>query len=544
MTAPVAIPRSRIVPALYPLLALIVGALLLPSALRPPPEQTSDSSALNPNAPPDEQQEQIVQSLKQASGGAGTATDEVTTTTTEPIRPPSSSQCIGNPPRQIDSVYSALCAPAFTGKNGGSTFKTVFANEVRFGFNQVFGAPPAGPVDTGGDNGNAAKRTFRVLQDYFNKRFETYGRKVRFWGVDGSTQAAQNQSLASKAVNEDKLFGAYHLDKAFCEVFARNSGPIFCNPMPTEVYERNRPNFSSFMVDRTVAAGFGAEFVCRKLLGRKAEFSGTEKDRDRKISVVTENGTGIGMSPSVYENALKKECGATYGGKSVELAGANDSTGIAAAVLQMQNAGVTTVILETAAINTLQLMFAADGIGWQPEWVLINSFGLDFNTIGTVMPANQGRHLFGLSGWETPRRFAETECYQAYKELDPDNDPDENSCRLFWHSLVLFMSALQNAGPNLNPKTFEQGLFKLGHRFPAEPWAIGGGFGPGDYSYMDNVGEIWFSLAAQNPENGAPGAFVWTYGAKRWKRGELPKDSGAQLFRHGVTTPGGPDENA
>ncbi len=102
------------------------------------------------------------------------------------------------------------------------------------------------------------------------------------------------------------------------------------------------------------------------------------------------------------------------------------------------------------------------------------------------------------------------------------------------------LDGIQEAGPELTPETFQEGLFKMGHRFPAEPWAIGGGFGPDDYSYMDNVGEVWFNLNAVNPENSAPGAYVWSYEAKRFKRGELPADDG-QLFQHGVTTPGGPD---
>lgn len=542
MTAP-ALSRSKALPALYPLLALVVGALLLPSALRPPPEQTSDSAALNPNAPPDENQEQIVLSQRQASGGAGQAqSEQLTTTTTEPPRLPAGSLCIGNPPRQIESIYSAPCAPRFIGNNGGVTGHNVFPNEVRWGFWHTLGAPPAGPVDDEANPTQAAKRTFKHLQDYFNKHFEFYGRKVRFYGMSGNTEAAQNQAIARKADQEYRLFGANHLDKQFCVTFARNGGPVFCQPEATEVYEQNRPNFYSFMIDRTLAAGFGAEYACKKLIGLPARHSGTEQGKTRKISIVTEFGDSGGLEPHVYENALKKECGATYGGKSYQLKGGNDSGAATTAVLQMQSAGVTTVVLETNVINLLYLMTAAEASGWQPEWVIINSYGLDFNTIGTVMPANQSKHLFGLSGWEVPRRFEETECYQAYKEMDADGEADATTCQLFWHTMVLAMSGIQNAGPRLDAKSFEQGLLRLGHRFPVEPWGIGGGFGPADRSYMDNLGEIWFSLAAQNPENGAPGAYVWTYGATRWKRGEIPDDEGAQLFKHGVTTPGGPDE--
>jgi hypothetical protein len=271
----------------------------------------------------------------------------------------------------------------------------------------------------------------------------------------------------------------------------------------------------------------------------KAKFSGTEQNSNRKISVITEDVPGGGqVKPSDYQAALQKECGARYEGNPYELPSNNAAAAAAGAVAQMRQSGTTTVILEIGLLNTLYLMSAADAVGWQPEWVLINAYGVDFNTIGTLLPQNQAAHLFGLSAWETPRRFEESECYQAYREIDPDNEPDSTDCQLFWHPMVLLMSGIQEAGPNLTPESFQKGLYKLGYRYPPEPWAIGGGFAEEDWSYMDNVGEVWYSLSAINPENSAPGAYVWSYGAKRFKRGELPLDD-SQLFKRGVTSPGG-----
>jgi hypothetical protein len=545
VTTTVSRSRSRWLPTVYPALALALAAAFLPSALRPPPEQTSDSAALNPNAPPDDQSEQVIQALRQAQGGgAGAAETEAPPTTLPQRRELASGACFGSPSRQTESVYSAPCAPKFSGDNGGRTAKNVFANEVRLGWWHVIGAPKEGRIEDAPAPGeSAATRTFRVLATHFNKRFQTFGRKIVFYGLAGSTDPAKDEAEAKKASDQYQLFGAYHLDLAFCEPFARDTGPVWCNPAKAEVYQRLRPGFFSFMVDRTTAAGYGAEFVCKKLIGKNAKFSGTETDKPRKISIITETTPNSGnVSPQTYNDALAHECGAKYEGKSYELPSNNAASAASAAVAQMQSSGVTTVVLETALVNTLYLMTAAEGIHWQPEWIIINAFGLDFNLIGTVLPANQARHLFGLSAWEVPRRFEETECYQAYKEVDPDNDPDASVCQLFWHPMVLMMDGIQEAGPRLTPQTFQDGLFKMGHRYPVEPWAIGGGFGPDDYSYMDNVGEVWFNLNVNNPENSNPGAYVWSYNAKRFKRGELPADDG-ELFHHGVTTPGGPEVN-
>ena len=103
------------------------------------------------------------------------------------------------------------------------------------------------------------------------------------------------------------------------------------------------------------------------------------------------------------------------------------------------------------------------------------------------------------------------------------------------------MNGIQEAGPNLNQTTFDEALMRLGHRYPKEPWAVGGGFGPDDYSYMDNVGIIWFDSNAIDPATNGPGAYRWTHKGTRFKRGELPADD-SELFRKGVNTPGAPDE--
>jgi hypothetical protein len=530
----------------YPLIALVVAVLLLPSALRPPPEQTSDSAALNPNLPPEEQQEQVIQSIRQAQGGgAGAAQDaeSSTTTTTAPARSQLAfGNCFGVPARQTESVYSAPCSPAFRGDNGGATGHNVFPNEVRLGFWHVVGAPStAGKVpDTAQAGESAETRTFRVLEDYFNRRYQTWGRRVQFYALAGGADPAENQALVRQADSEYHLFGAYHLNRSFCEPFVRDVGPMMCNPERHEVYLRNRPNMFSFMMDRTQASGFGAEFLCKNIIGKPARFAGERlRGRARKVAVLTQNAPNRGISPEVQVAALKKECGASFNGGVYELDTDNDPSTAAALVTRMLADGVTSVVLETELINTLYVMTAAQSQGFVPEWMIFNANGLDFNGVAQLLPPSEAVHLFGLTAWEVPRRLEEQECYQAYRSIDPDNEPNANTCTNFWHPMVMLMNGIQQAGPKLSAKSFAQGLEAMGYRYPVEPWAIGGGYGPDDYSYMDNMSEIWFSGAAKAPENDQPGAFVWAYQAKRFKRGQIPTDD-SELFRNGVTTPNGP----
>jgi hypothetical protein len=450
--------------------------------------------------------------------------------------------CFGAPARQTESVYSAPCAPAFRGDNGGATGHNVFPNEVRLGFWHVVGAPStAGKVpDTAQAGESAETRTFRVLEDYFNRRYQTWGRRVQFYALAGGADPAENQALVRQADSEYHLFGAYHLNRSFCEPFVRDVGPMMCNPERHEVYLRNRPNMFSFMMDRTQASGFGAEFLCKNIIGKPARFAGERlRGRARKVAVLTQNAPNRGISPEVQVAALKKECGASFNGGVYELDTDNDPSTAAALVTRMLADGVTSVVLETELINTLYVMTAAQSQGFVPEWMIFNANGLDFNGVAQLLPPSEAVHLFGLTAWEVPRRLEEQECYQAYRSIDPDNEPNANTCTNFWHPMVMLMNGIQQAGPKLSAKSFAQGLEAMGYRYPVEPWAIGGGYGPDDYSYMDNMSEIWFSGAAKAPENDQPGAFVWAYQAKRFKRGQIPTDD-SELFRNGVTTPNGP----
>ena len=60
------------------------------------------------------------------------------------------------------------------------------------------------------------------------------------------------------------------------------------------------------------------------------------------------------------------------------------------------------------------------------------------------------------------------------------------------------------AGPNLNPETFEQGMFAYpGGSGIAGRWK----FGPNDYTPMEDAREIWWDPEQPSVQNGEPGAY-------------------------------------
>jgi hypothetical protein len=128
--------------------------------------------------------------------------------------------------------------------------------------------------------------------------------------------------------------------------------------------------------------------------------------------------------------------------------------------------------------------------------------------------------MVGTAGLEMPRLKTDTDWYRAYKEIDPDGDPDEGAFR----SLQQLANGIQGAGPNLTPETFWEGLQKTPPRKPDPIWSIGGGYGPNDFTYMDYGGIIWWDPKGKEPTSTSDGAWQWVYKGMRWRQGELPTE--------------------
>ena len=103
----------------------------------------------------------------------------------------------------------------------------------------------------------------------------------------------------------------------------------------------------------------------------------------------------------------------------------------------------------------------------------------------------------------------------------PTNRPSSaTSCTT--RSLWLF-GCLQMAGPNLTPKTFEAGCFSLGARQgELGLWK----FGPGDYTAVSDAREIYWDPEGTSAWNSRKGRYAATFGGQRfsgaWPQGEPP----------------------
>ena len=531
---------GRGAPLVYLILAMVLAVMVLPTILRPPPEQQQSSAALNPNAPPDEKAETILQSLKQAASRTAGATgnrNTVAAPTTTTIALPSRGKCFGNPPRQTESAYSPPCRAAFTGDNGGATTKNVTGEEITVSYWHVLGMPShRGKIeDTPPSDEDGPYRTARVLQRYFNDRYEFYGRRLQLWAIeDNGDSEAEQRASAVKQAEQSHAFIATHLSYPFCDEFTRHGLVCFNgNGFQKRVYEDHSPYWWSYQMDTDTVDQMAAEYTCKKLVNRNADFAGDLiKGQPRKVAVLTESTPNNNFRSATHVSRLTKEmCGFTPITIDVDPAKADQ---VASAVAQLRGDGVTTVVFNAGLVAAVEFFSSADSNHYEPEWVFINNYGMDFNDAARLTSQTQMRHVFGMSGWELPQPFKDQDCYRAYKSVDPTTAPDANFCRLHWIDLEHIANGIQEAGPDLTAKTFEQGLYSMSElRKPSRRYAVGGGFGPGDHSFVDDFVEMWWDTSATDPDGSEPAAYRYPQDGKRFKPGEM--DDVVRVFSEGVT---------
>ena len=539
---------EQYLPLGYFAVALLLVIALLPTVLRPPVAEPNQTAELSPDAEPDKEQQSIISSLSRAqSGTAGTSTgefdDPVAPAVTVPpvVRRPASSRCFGTPARQTEVIYSPPCAPAWTGDNGGATWRNVTATEVNVGIELSLGnADYDGPIRTtappeGGESG--ANRTLRVFQQYFNLRYQLWGRTLRLVQIKDDDDSVEGSRAAAVQADEQwKVFAAIHEFPAFGEEFAKRKLVVFGNGWPAATYAENAPYTWAWLPDLDKEGRLGAELACKQLIGRPASFAGgTLSTRTRTFGMIANAEDNRRYRSAQFAEPFKSMCDGEVLG--IDFDGSADQASVGTAIARLQSQNVTTVALSTDVLSALQILGQAQSQAYFPEWLLFNGSGcLTCNVIGKVMPQPQMSQAFGLSPWEMPRSFAESECHRAYHSIDPANDPDAFFCELGFLQLVQVMNGIQAAGPNLTPTTFERGLFGLGYSRHPEVWAIQGGYSASDRTWMDSVGEVWWDEAVNDPQLDSPGAYRWVKNGRRSAEGEIPREE-PLFFTDGVTRP-------
>ena len=535
---------DRVLPFVYGAVALLLGVIILPSILRPPQDQPQTSSAFSPDAPPDKNQSSLFASLRQAGSGTsagftqGSGAAETTTTTTTPPPKIVASSCpygFGNPPRQIESVYSPPCAPAFTGSNGGATAAGVNADAI----NVCFLAELTGTVSNDGEmagepqpNDSANMRTYKVLRDYFNSRYQFFGRQLHFfYPTNDSSQSgdAQARNRADKAADTDHCFAAVQETKpAESDQLAQRHIFHFTQAQtPEKWFADHDPYLWSFTPSGSQDIRLGAEYLCKKLAHKPPKFTSDARftgSKERKFGAIVYNLPAYD-NPGPQIKSLLAQCGVdvdpivTYdltGGQS-------GSTGLASAVAQLAAAGDTTIFYLGDLISAAIFTQSAKSNNYFPEWFIPGFGGVDTGHIARDYDQDEWSHAFGFSLYEIPKPDEETECYKAYHEIDPNNDPDSGMCTYLWGDFVQLFGGMQLAGPKLTAQSLRQALINEKHLPPNPPSHMAGGYDVNDHTYPDWASEVWWDRNAMGSD-GQKGSYRYVRAGKRYTYGQWPTE--------------------
>ncbi len=452
-------------------------------------------------------------------GDGGDATDEASppdrlADAVDVIDVPRVRRCVGDPPRQIEDPQSPPCIPYWEGENGGSTYKGVLRDEIRI----------AAP----GMDGNHT-----ILEQFFNRRFELYGRRLRFVPIDQRSEGTPEEERA-RAVEADSenVFASLHYfwGSTYYEELARR-GVLSAVDTPfffQEVLTRTQPYVWQYpmAVDR-IMANMG-EWACGRFAGSPAEHAGdpTLQDQQRVFGAFFDYWTWERQPDTLA--ALESELARC--GERLELAFVTDGQTIESRdadpqrsneMLQMKAAGVTTIF---CLCHRLGRMRAATAQTYYPEWLLTTYSWNDKNSGLRTGPSDQVANSVGITVQPRQVRSEDMPVRWAMREIDPTWDGDvENVSELVYRPLLALASGLQMAGPNLTPETFQRGLHQTRFPNPDHPIMAGAvGFGARDHSMTIDAAEYWWSDTAPSPFDGTRGSICYVDGGLRHQKGSWP----------------------
>ena len=443
----------------------------------------------------------------------------------------------GCPDRDVQvpgDPYSPPCI-AFEGDNGGATSRGVTATDIVLsarildekGFQQTL-AVLAGAEIT--DQPEDIKRTISALAEYFNSRFQFYGRKLKVAFYDGKGSSttellgggqAEAEADAVTVAEEIQAFAELNGATApFTDALARRQVIAFGTPyLSREWHVDRRPYNWSPATDCSIIVESVGEFANKQLANRPASFAGDGlKDKPRTFAA---------LSP---ENPWYQQC-VDAGQKIAQQAGNDFDTRIAykldintmsnqaaSVIAKLKDEGITTVLCGCDPIFPVFLTAKAAEQGYNPEWVIAGTALTDIDIVGQLYDQDQWSRAFGVSYLGAFRPIRAGLGYAAYKTVR-DDEP-AFAVETIYAEMAMLAIGLQLAGPNLTPQTFEQGMFSFGGGTgPFGTW----GFDPDSYTPTQDYRIIWWNPNGTSPMNNKQGTYVESYDGRRFKPGELPE---------------------
>ena len=565
-------------PMLSFLAALLITLAVLPSALNLPqsnPQETLEFAPVPPDDSDDPPQTGNLASLSAARSqsieGGGADGGEGGGAAPPPLKGSSidpGTLCVGQPPRQTADPLSPPCVPSFTGDNGGKTYGIgVTGDEVRLlyylegGISYINASDPStrnAPRDKLYDlwqkpesGEHLTVKALRVWQEYFNTRFQTYGRDVHLYVFFSSCapSCAPNHRRADAArilsevgpfaVIADATEGAEDdLLKSLARKGVLNFGSFSLRP--NSLYNTFPKQIWSYLPSVEQQAESYGSYVCKKIVGKPAVLASADLQArsggTRKIGMIhttDPHQQGLQHMAKIVRQKVEA-CGGTIEKvaqfEQCCLAQDNGENPQYAQrqMAEFSQAGITT-ILWPGGING-QYAKTAAGSGYFPEWVLLGDGILDAHRPIRLSQstASFDKRAIIISPEVLQPAVEQQRCYQAFREFDtqyPTQDLRYYTCE-FYRNLFQFFVGVQVSGPKLTPTNMDVGFHKIPQRrestHPEVPACF---YLPGDYTCVKDAQAMYWDAAGRAPGSDEPGCWRSIDKGKRYFADEWSNDN-------------------
>lgn len=453
------------------------------------------------------------------------------------LPPGRTSACSDGRDLQVDGdTYSPPCIE-FSGGNGGATSRGVTDDEIVIsarvldepGFQEAL-AQLAGAdiVDTPDD----VRRTVGALTEYFNQRFQFYGRtlRVEFYDGKGSSQAEilgggqeEAQQDARHAAREIQAFAELAAGTPpFADALSREQIVNLGAPyMSRKWFAERHPYAWALVPDCSVVVETAAEYALNKLYGKPARYAGGAlAGVTRKFGTIAPENTWYQECVDDGETLLRK------GGipddqlpfrVKYQLNLATMSNQATNVIAKLKDEEITSIFTGFDPVMAIFLTGKATEQSYQPEWIIVGVAVQDVDIVGQLFDQDSWSRAFGVSYLSEFQPVRASYGYNAYKAIRQDEPAFVVD--LIYYQMYLLAIGIQLAGPNLTPETFAQGMDRYpGGTGPAGTW----GFGPNDQTPPDDAREIWWDPNRRSVQNNELGAYVDTAPGTRYHRGEWP----------------------
>lgn len=468
---------------------------------------------------------------RRAAGEAGEAA--AADTETGQAAPGNQQPCADRAEQVPGDPYSPPCF-AFEGDNGGTTTPGVTGTTINVSarildgpsFQDALGEAAGAQIS---DTPEDIKRTMEGLAEYFNTRYQFYGRKMELAFYEGKGDSMDEilgggqeaaEADAIRVADEIHAFAEINATTPpFADALSRRKIVNFGAPyMSREWLSQRAPYSWSPLTDCSIVVEAAGGWWVDRLAGGTAEYAdGDLKGKPRTLGVIAP------------ENSWYQECVAA-GRKLIESAGykatldekyklaldlmSSQATNL---IAKLKNAQVTSVLCGCDPVLLVFLTSKAREQDYHPEWLISGVAFVDQDLVGQLFDQSEWSRALGLSFAGQTQPLRASLGYNAYKSVR--NDEPAFAVDLIYYQMQMLAIGIHMAGANLAPETLEAGMFAYPERTgPAGTW----GFGPGDYTTTQDGREIYYDPDIRSVQNGEQGGYLEVEPGKRYRNGEWP----------------------